>query len=296
MPYATDRATPQCGNVDIENQDTVRTSGLRKYFCVHTSDPLLDVVEWISYSTEVGPIVIAAWLLILFILLLLPLLLWLPFLLQYLTFQLVVIFVFLLLTGGVTGWCYLRFMWVKPSQHLRLGIQQLSALKFLPWMLNAFIHTLSLAYFCFCYITRRTNTLPWPLEMITDLTYWHWAIVWTLILAPQFVVFAAVIRIRRLNNERKKSLMTEPFQNIGSPTTTSPQPDLPSHSQYVGLYPPSADISETSHLSEEDLEDLPPSYSTLELFSGALEPSHSALPPSYSTLEVLQNGPKYFKT
>ena len=79
---------------------------------VHTSDPLLDVVEWISYSTEVscfhmrdvvltsffhtsfftqvGPIVIAAWLLFLSILLLLPLLPWLPFLLQYLSFQHVV--------------------------------------------------------------------------------------------------------------------------------------------------------------------------------------------------------------
>ena len=107
MPYATDGTTPQCENIDIENQHTVRTSGLRKYFCVHTSDPLLDVVEWISYSTEVscfhmrgvihtssfsqiGPIVIAAWLLILSILLLLPLLPWLPFLLQYLSFQHVV--------------------------------------------------------------------------------------------------------------------------------------------------------------------------------------------------------------
>ena len=148
MAYATDGTTPQCENIDIENQDTVRTSvienqdtvrtsGLRKYFCVHTSDPLLDVVEWISYSTEVsffhmrdvvltsfftqvGPIVIAAWLLILSILLLLPLLPWLPFLLQYLSFQHVVIFAFL----SLTGWCYLRFMWLKPSQHLRLGIQQ----------------------------------------------------------------------------------------------------------------------------------------------------------------------------
>ena len=91
--------------------------------------------------------------------------------------------------------------------------------------------------------------------------------------------------------------MTEPFQNIGSsPATTSPQPDLPSRSQYVGLYPHSADIPETSHRSEEDLKYLPPSYSTLELYSGALEPSYSTLLPSYSTLEVLQNGPKYFKT
>ena len=90
--------------------------------------------------------------------------------------------------------------------------------------------------------------------------------------------------------------MTEPFQNIGSPTTTSPQPDLPSRLQSVGLYPHSADIPETSHLSEEDLEDLPPSYSTLEPTYSSLEPSYSSLPPSYSTLEVLQDAPEHFKT
>ena len=203
------RSTSGCGGVDVLPNRGIMFSYMR--------DAVLT-----SFFTPIGPIVIAAWLLILSILLLLPLLPWLPFLLQYLSFQHVVIFAFL----SLTGWCYLRFMWLKPSQHLRLGIQQvgtsqafleksfqnnqnvslckycptqLSALKFLPWMLNAFIHTLSLAYFCFCYITKRTNTLPWPLEMITELTYWHWAIVWTLILAPQFVVFAAVIRVRRFD-------------------------------------------------------------------------------------------------
>ena len=85
-------------------------------------------------------------------------------------------------------------------------------------------------------------------------------------------------------------LLTEPevgaFQNIGSPTIPTPQPDLPWRSQYVRLPPHSADISETSHFSD-DLEDLPPSYSSLEV-------SYPTLPPSYSTL--LQGGPEYVET
>ena len=81
---------------------------------------------------------------------------------------------------------------------------QLSALKFLPWMLTAFIHLLPLAYFYICYMTKRTTTLPWPFERIlwTDLTCWHWVIagvVSTLILAPQFLVLAAAIRVHRFN-------------------------------------------------------------------------------------------------
>ena len=126
----------------------------------------------------------------------------------------------------------LLYLWVKPSRHLLLGIQQvgttqaflkkslkttdqnltlckyfptqLSALKFLPWMLTALIHSLPLAYFYHCYMTKRTTTLPWPFERIlwTDLTYWHWAIggvVSTLLLTPQFLVLAAVIRVRRFD-------------------------------------------------------------------------------------------------
>ena len=45
----------QCQNVENEDTD-VRKSGLRKYFGlgVHTSDPLLNVVKWIAYFTEVS--------------------------------------------------------------------------------------------------------------------------------------------------------------------------------------------------------------------------------------------------
>ena len=66
-PYATDGISPrnietQCENIDVENQDTVITVyhidgvfSLRKYFGldVRTTDPLLNVVKWIAFFTEV---------------------------------------------------------------------------------------------------------------------------------------------------------------------------------------------------------------------------------------------------
>ena len=75
---------------------------------------------------------------------------------------------------------------------------QLSANKFVPWMLTAFIHSLPPAVFFGCYTATRTNNPPWPLEGIYW-TYWHWLIVWTLILTPQFVVLAAFIRVHRFD-------------------------------------------------------------------------------------------------
>jgi len=271
MPYARGPVTPrnmgtqQCENIDVETQNTVGTD-----LGVHTSDPLLKVAKWIAYLTKIGPIVIAV---VYLILLFLPYLLLLPMFFAIAHgLQALVYFAFFSLVGGVIGWCYLHFLWVKPSQYLLLGIQQLSVPKFVPWMLNAFIHSVIPAYFFFCYLTKRTNTLPYqlkfiiqPLFWIADLTdsiigtYWYWVIVWTLTLTPQVLVLAAVIRVCRLNKERKRiecaSLLTEPevgaFQNIGTPTTTSPQPDLP-------------------------WEDLPPSFS-------ALEPSSSTLPPDLPT-------------
>jgi len=272
MPYATGPATPrnmgtqQCENIDVETQNTVGTD-----LDVHTSDPLLKVAKWIAHLTKIGPIVIAVAYLILFFLLYLPLL---PmFFATPHGLVALVYFAFFSLVGGVIVWCYLHFLWVKPSQHLLLGIQQLSAPKFVPWLLTAFIHSFLPAYFFFCYLTKRTNTLPSQLKLIIQPLYWiaaltnssmidpfwQWVIVWTLVLTPQVLVLAAVIRVRRLNKERKRiecaSLLTEPevgaFQNIGTPATTSPQPDLP-------------------------WEDLPPSFS-------ALEPSSSTLPPDLPT-------------
>jgi len=173
--------------------------------------------------------------------------------------------VFLSLTGGVMGWCYVHFMWVKPSRHLLLGIQQLSALKFLPWTLTVFVHSLPPAFLFYSYMTKKPSSymtnalLPWPLsgevEMNSgvpeiyyrkDPTYCHWVIVWTHILTPQLVllvVLAAVIKVRRLNNERRRiespSLLKEPevgaFQINRSPTT-SPLPDVPLRLQDMCLH------------------------------------------------------------
>jgi len=267
MPHATDGAISKnmgTQNIDVENQNTVRTSGLRKYFGLglHTSDPLLNVVKWIVYFTEIGAIVIVA----------VPYFLLLFLLLRWCFFNpdagSLVFFIFLSFYGGLVGWCYIHFMWVKPSRHLLLGIQQLSALKFLPWTLTVFVHSLPPAYLYYCYMTKRPNALPhealflpreallpWPLTgelgmssgvpsvyYREDPTYCHWVIVWSLILTPQFVVLvvlSAVIRVRRLNNERRRiespSLLTEPevgaFQINGSPL-----PDVPLRSQEMCLY------------------------------------------------------------
>ena len=52
-----------------------------------------------------------------------------------------------------------------------------------------------------------------------------------------------------MHNAKSASLLTEPvvgaFQNIGPPATTSPEPDVPSRSQYMCL-PHSVNIPETS--------------------------------------------------
>ena len=141
MPYATAGATPrnigtQCENIEVENQNTVRTS-----LGVHTSDPLLKVVEWIaeltevssfhmrdvvvtSFFTQIGPIVVWAVVLILYFLLYVPNVTWhlVDANLGFATF----VFFAISFTGGLMGWCYLHFLWVKPSRHLVLGIQQVS--------------------------------------------------------------------------------------------------------------------------------------------------------------------------
>ena len=98
---------------------------------------------------------------------------------------------------------------------------QLSALKFLPWTLTVFVHSLPPAFLFYSYMTKKPSSymtnalLPWPLsgevEMNSgvpgiyyrkDPTYCHWVIVWSLILTPQLVVLvvlAAVIRVRRFD-------------------------------------------------------------------------------------------------
>jgi len=107
----------------------------------------------------------------------------------------------------------------------------------------------------------------WDEILRTDLAYWVInGIMWIVILAPQVVVLTAFVRVCRLNNERRRvespteRAEVSAFQNIGSPTrTTSPtSPGDPPRSEHVCLLPLSVDIPETS--SQEDSEDLPPSY------------------------------------
>ena len=142
MPNATGPATPrnmgtqQCENIDVENQNTVGTD-----LGVHTSDPLLKVVEWIAHLTKVsyfhvkdvivtsffsqiGSIVIAVVYIVRFFLFYLPHLPW--FFVTAHGVEALVNIVILSLAGGVIGWCYLHFLWVRPSRHLLLGIQQVS--------------------------------------------------------------------------------------------------------------------------------------------------------------------------
>jgi len=264
MPYETAGATPRNMGTQCEN---IYESAREKYFGlgVRTSDPLLNVVKWIAYITEIGAAIVVAVALICYFLVVICFQLGLIISKSFDTFMISAI---ISLAVGLVAFCYLHFIWWKPSSHLLLGIQQLSALKFLPWILTAFIHSIPSVYFHYFYMTERTYSYPYGRNLRTDLTCWHWVIgsmVWVLILTPQFVVLAAVVRVRRLNNERRRiespSLLTGPqvgaFQNIASPTTTSLQLDVPSRAQYVCL-PISLDIPETS---QDDLEDLPPSYS-----------------------------------
>jgi len=286
MPDERGGATPrnigtQCENIDVEsareNSSTRKRlwlkSAVKKYFRlgVHTSDPLLNVAKWIAYVTEVGAAVIVA----------LPLLLYFLVVLTnesaiYQTFEAFLIFAMICWICGLVAVAYVHFMWVKPSRHLLLGLQQLSTLKFLPWMLTAFIHSIPLAWLCFYYMYRSASTYPYEKILRTDLTCWDWTFATIgggLVLAPQVVVLAAALRVRRLSNERTR--IRSPHLSSTSPpvveTTTSPQPanDIrvdPSHDVCLPL---TVDLPESS---QNDFDDLPPSYSMAVL----------QCPPEYS--------------
>ena len=68
------------------------------------------------------------------------------------SFEDFVIFATICFVVGLTAFCYLHYMWVKPSRHLNLSLRQparaacckycptqLSALEFPPWILTAII-------------------------------------------------------------------------------------------------------------------------------------------------------------
>jgi ABC-type glycerol-3-phosphate transport system permease component len=286
MPDERGGATPrniatQCENIDVEsateNNSTKKRlwlkSAVKKYFRlgVHTSDPLLNAAKWIAYVTEIGAAVIVA----------LPLLLYFLVVLTnessiFRSFEAFLIFAIICWTVGLVAFAYLHFMWVKPSRHLLLGLQQLSTLEFLPWMLTAFIHSAPLVWLCFCYM--YTEHMNGSNVLRTDLTSWDWffaTIGAGLILTPQVIVLAAAGRVRRLSNERTRlrslDLSSTAPPVVSLPTTTSPPPDNTriDPSQDVCL-PLTADLPESSP-SQNYFDDLPPSYSMAVLY-----------PPEYS--------------
>ena len=143
------------------------------------------------------------------------------------TFEGFLIFAIICWTVGLIACAYLHYMWVKPSRHLLLGLQQvvchlsgilrsaskscptqLSTLEFLPWILTAFIHSVPLAWLFYNYMTTTrwhhgtsTESYSNPKILRTDLWFWFWifvVMVWALILTPQVIVLAAQQRVRRL--------------------------------------------------------------------------------------------------
>jgi len=273
----------QCENIDVESATESNStrrklwlrSAVKKYFSlgVRTSDPLLNAAKWIAYVTEFGAVVTVG----------LPLLFYFLVVITnesaiFRSFEAFLIFAFISWTVGLVAFAYVHFMWVKPSRHLLLGLQQLSTLEFLPWILTAFIHSVPLAWLYYCYMYESTDSYPHEQILRKDLTCWHWilaALVGGLVLIPQIIVLGAVVRVRRLSQERTRigspDLSTLP-QVVAHATTTSPRPDNiridPSRDVCLPL---TVDLPESSP-SQNDFEDLPPSYSMAVLH----------YPPEYS--------------
>ena len=131
------------------------------------------------------------------------------------SFEDFVIFATICLVVVMMAFCYLHFMWVKPSRQLLVGLQQVSAhsvgtacctycptqlftYEFSPWILTAFIHCVPVAYLTYrwntCHLIHSTPWNPWACG------HWIWiALLWILILTPQFIVLAALVRVHRFD-------------------------------------------------------------------------------------------------
>lgn len=218
----TERTAPrnigtQCENIELESasdngttkKGIWRKENLKKYFGlgVQVSDPLLNVAKWIAYITEMGAAVTVTSPLLLYFLVIItndPVV--------FRNFEAFLVFAFICFIVGLMAFCYLHFMWVKPSRHLLVGLQQLSAINFLPWILTSFIHSLPIACLYFTYMTESTNSYAWghPPEKLLrkDLTCWDWIfgiVLCTVIITPQVIVLTAQWRVRRLSNERARN-------------------------------------------------------------------------------------------
>ena len=138
----------QCENIELDpasDNGTIKKGiwpkeNLKKYFGlgVQVSDPLLNVAKWIAYITEVNleifqqlstkykisppklgaAVAVASPLLLNF----LVIITYDPVLFHNVGSFLV--FAFICFIVGLMAFCYLHFMWVKPSRHLLVGLQQ----------------------------------------------------------------------------------------------------------------------------------------------------------------------------
>jgi len=191
-------------------------TALTNYFNlgICTSDPLLTVAKWIAYVTEIGAVVTVVLPLLIYFLVVITC----SELTIFQSFEDFVIFATICLVVGLMAFCYLHYMWVKPSRQLLVGLQQLSTYEFSPWILTAFIHCVPVAYLTYrwntCHLIHSTPWNPWACGHCIWI-----ALLWILILTPQFIVLAALVRVHRLSNER---IRTPDQQSDIPPTTTSP--------------------------------------------------------------------------
>jgi hypothetical protein len=244
----------RCENVDMESasennpttEELSLRSSLKKYFRlgVRISDPLLNFVKWIAYITEIGTALIV------------PLLLILRSYVALLNargneemmddedkilYLDLVLFAIISTICGLIVFCYIHIMWVKPSRHLLRGLQQLSARKFVPWMLTTLIHSLPTAYFCFtervivqrCIEKYREELVEYdPEDFLPESCYERrlrpdlscWVVGCLVILAPQVVVLVAVVRVARLKKENFSHLVPSPTSSASAqPDPSGPQ-------------------------------------------------------------------------
>ena len=148
----------QCENIDLESgseNGTVKkglclTENLKKYFGlgVQVSDPLLNAAKWIAYITEVKleifllskkkvfPLKIGATVTVATA----PFIYFLdantftnrsrrsPLGQSLESFFIVsIVSIFAIVTIGLMAFCYLHLLWVKPSRHLLVGVQQVTS-------------------------------------------------------------------------------------------------------------------------------------------------------------------------
>jgi len=178
---------------------------LKKYLRlgVQVTDPLLNMAKWIAYITEIGAIVIVVSLLLLHLFVIIT-----NESESFREFEFLLFVAFLSWIVGLMAFCYLHFIWILPSRRLLVGLQQLSAVKFLPWILTTFIHSLPAVPIAWLYFTWLYFK-----QLSTNDAFRHWIfgfVLAALMIAPQVIVLAAQCRVSRLSKERLRSRRPSP--------------------------------------------------------------------------------------